>query len=178
MDNRSGTIIQSSECCKFMIFDRLLQSYTELICPCSHVQNCNWGENYLLRKHAFHSRAPGVHTSSGNRSTVPNDFGRWVKERLPPRRLGKLMMSSRSWKTHNDPWRGVAKTAFGMDYMKAYTCEEDLERRRRSSEDEEWEEEGHGDKDRVLGLQGFDDHGMFFKFCTEKQYYYRMVEPN
>ena len=111
-----------------------------------------------MRKHAFDAHAPGVHTSSGNSSTGPTDFGRWVKERRPPRRLGKLMMSSRSWKTHSDPWRGVAKTAFGMDYMKAYSCEVDEEQRGRPPA-------GHGeagaeDRDRVLGLQGFDDEGM------------------
>ncbi|KAF8424156.1 hypothetical protein EV426DRAFT_548723, partial [Tirmania nivea] len=116
-----------------------------------HVQNCSWGEHYLIRKHAFDGHAPGVHTSSGNSSTGPNDFGRWVKERIPPRRLGKLMMSSRAWKTHSDPWRGVVKTAFGMDYMKAYSCGVDEEQKGRNGE------VGAEDRDRVLGLQGFDD---------------------
>jgi len=112
-----------------------------------------------MRKHAFDVHAPGVHTSSGNSSMGPNDFGRWVKERRPPRRLGKLMMSSRAWKTHSDPWRGVAKTAFGMDYMRAYSCGVDEEQR----EKQLWEdgEVGAEDRDRVLGLQGFDDDGMW-----------------
>ncbi|RPB21442.1 hypothetical protein L211DRAFT_851420 [Terfezia boudieri ATCC MYA-4762] len=119
-----------------------------------HVQNCSWGEDYLMRKHAFDAHAR-IHTSSGNSSTGPTDFGRWVKERRPPRRLGKLMMSSRAWKTHSDPWRGVAKTAFGIDYMKAYSCEVDEEPRRRTlGEDGDAEV---GERDRVLGLQGFDD---------------------
>ena len=67
-------------------------------------------------------------------------------------------MSSHTWKTHTDPWRGVTKTAFGMDYMKAYNCgaEEDPHRMDKSMgsvdniEDMDW----------LLGLQGFDEYGM------------------
>lgn len=67
------------------------------------------------------------------------------------------MMNSRTWKTHTDPWRGVAKTAFGMDYMKAYACDETKEPRRPASQSEE--EQVGGERDRVVGLQGFDENG-------------------
>lgn len=67
------------------------------------------------------------------------------------------MMSSHTWKTHTDPWRGVTKTSFGMDYMKTYSCVEG-ERQRvgttgglvEDAEDIDW----------LLGLQGFDEYGM------------------
>ncbi|KAF8472021.1 hypothetical protein BDZ91DRAFT_717042 [Kalaharituber pfeilii] len=95
-----------------------------------HVQNSTWGERYLLQKFKLdttHSRT--------------QEFAQWVKDKRPPRRAGKLMMTSKTWKTHTDPWRGVAKTAFGMDYMKVYTCDStDLP----------------DTEDRVMGLQGFD----------------------
>lgn len=68
------------------------------------------------------------------------------------------MMSSRAWKTHTDPWRGVAKTAFGMDYLKAYSCGMDEEQRGRPVGEDL--EAGAEDRDRVLALQGFDDEGI------------------
>jgi len=113
-----------------------------------------------MRKHAFGVHTPGLHTSSGNISMGSRDFGRWVNERKPPRCLGKLMMSSGAWTTHSDPWRGVAKTAFGMDYMKDYPCGVDRGR----GEKQLWE----GEKkkfffgaDKVLDLQGLDGNGMW-----------------
>jgi len=112
-----------------------------------------------MQKHAFGVHTPGVQTSSENSSMESSDFGRWVTERRPPWRLGKLMMRSRAWKTHSDPWRGVAKTAFGMDYMKVYSCGVDGGR----GEKRLWEggkkkkKNEAEDRDKVLDLQGLDD---------------------
>ena len=52
------------------------------------------------------------------------------------------MMNSRTWETISDPCRKVAKTAFGMDYMKAYTSTPDVSK--------------DVPNDRVLELQGLD----------------------
>ncbi|KAI5793739.1 hypothetical protein DFH27DRAFT_142453 [Peziza echinospora] len=93
-----------------------------------HVQNCDWGTDYLLRRFKL--------DRAGSRT---QDFARWVRDKSPPKRAGKPLMAAKTWKTHADPWRGVARTAFGMDYMKHYNCED-----------------GPVAEDRVLALEGFD----------------------
>ena len=122
------------------------------------MQNSPWAEHYLLRKHAYDSHAPKSH--GGQSDSGHQDFTRWVKQPWPQRRRGRLMMSSRTWKTHTDPWRGVTKSAFGMDYMKAYSCEDTEELRQKLDKNGGLEEDVE-DQYWLLGLQGFDEYGMY-----------------
>ena len=73
------------------------------------------------------------------------------------------MMGSHTWKTHTDPWRGVTKTAFGMDYMKAYKC--GSEEQQQGMDKSESFVEDVGDVDWLLGLQGIDENGMQHDTC-------------
>ena len=41
-----------------------------------------------------------------------------MKNKRPERRGSKPFMSARSWKTTRDPWRGIIRTSFGLDYPK------------------------------------------------------------
>ena len=73
-----------------------------------HVQNAPWATQFLLRKFNIHHRDDLVGT----------DFGKYVKNKRPERRGSKPFMSGRSWKTTRDPWRGIVRTSFGLDYPK------------------------------------------------------------
>ena len=48
------------------------------------------------------------------------DFDRYLQQKLPGRNGRKPILSGKTWKTAHDPWRGLSKTAFGIDYFKAY----------------------------------------------------------
>ena len=48
------------------------------------------------------------------------DFGNYVKYKRPKRRGGKPILNARSWPTTHDPWRGISRTAFTLDYIKTY----------------------------------------------------------
>lgn len=43
---------------------------------------------------------------------------------MPERRAGKPFLVGKNWKTIADPWRGVKKCSFGLDYMKRYSVSE------------------------------------------------------
>ena len=77
-----------------------------------HVQNAPWAGRFLLRKFNIDSRDKLVGT----------DFGDWVRHKRPERRAGKPVLSGRTWKPQHDPWRGISRTAFGIDYLKQYSC--------------------------------------------------------
>ena len=52
---------------------------------------------------------------------VDSDFGRWVTYKHPHKsRTRQPLLGGRSWPTQHDPWRGISKTAFGLDYLKLY----------------------------------------------------------
>ncbi len=84
-----------------------------------HVQGADWAVKYLLHKYNINSQDDVVGT----------DFGRYVKYKRPERRGGKPFMSGKSWKTTHDPWRGVSRTSFGLDYLKPYASPEPAKRR-------------------------------------------------
>jgi len=79
-----------------------------------HIQNAEWATRYLLRKFNIDSRDDLVGT----------DFGRYLRHKRPERRGGKPFLSGKTWKVQYDPWRGVSKTSFGMDYLKPYRYRE------------------------------------------------------
>ena len=74
-------------------------------------------------------------------------FADWLLQNKPKRRAGKPLLVGKSWKTTADPWRGVTKCSFGLDYMKHYRCD-----------DAEMEDKGFY----VSGLMGYDDNGTHF----------------
>ncbi|KAL8721748.1 MAG: hypothetical protein Q9225_001646 [Loekoesia sp. 1 TL-2023] len=74
-----------------------------------HVQNADWATHFLLRKFNISARDDLVGT----------DFGHYVKNKRRERR-GRPLLSGRSWKTMHDPWRGINRTSFGLDYLKPY----------------------------------------------------------
>lgn len=53
---------------------------------------------------------------------VGTDFGKYAKYKRPERRGGKPFLSGKSWKTTHDPWRGISRTSFGLDYLRHYKC--------------------------------------------------------
>ncbi|CAZ79658.1 unnamed protein product [Tuber melanosporum] len=78
-----------------------------------HVQNCTWARRFLIHKFRIKDNDDIV----GLR-----EFGDWLLQKRPQRRAGKPLLVGKSWKTTADPWRGVTKCSFGMDYMKHYAC--------------------------------------------------------
>ena len=77
-----------------------------------HCQNADWATHFLLNKFNISARDDLVGT----------DFGKYVKYKRPERRGGKPFLSGKSWKTTHDPWRGISRTSFGLDYLKHYEC--------------------------------------------------------
>ncbi|KAK2809675.1 hypothetical protein FQN49_008596, partial [Arthroderma sp. PD_2] len=76
-----------------------------------HVQNADWATEYLLRKFNIDNRD----------NLVGNDFGKYVRHKNPERRGGRPFLNGKTWKVQFDPWRGVSKTSFGLDYLKQYS---------------------------------------------------------
>lgn len=79
-----------------------------------HCQNADWATQFLLHKFNITARD----------SLVGTDFGKYVKYKRPEKRGGKTFLSGKSWKTTHDPWRGLSRTSFGLDYLKYYSCPE------------------------------------------------------
>ncbi|KAL7276287.1 hypothetical protein RUND412_000753, partial [Rhizina undulata] len=100
-----------------------------------HVQNCHWAMSFLSHKFHFrdHDKLVGL-----------PGFMEWLSQKKTPRRAGKPLMVGKTWRTTWDPWRGIAKCAFGLDYMKHYSCE-NLRR-------------PLGKASKVLGMMGYDEN--------------------
>ena len=75
-----------------------------------HVQNAPWATQYLLRKFNINARDDLVGT----------DFGRYIKPKRSEPQGRKPLLSGKTWNTQHDPWRGISRTALGMDYLKPY----------------------------------------------------------
>ena len=54
-------------------------------------------------------------------------------------------MNGKTWKTTHDPWRGISRTSFGLDYLKQYKS---LDYRDRTEEDT---------RDKIFELNHYDD---------------------
>lgn len=72
------------------------------------MQNAAWATHFLLRKFNINNRDDLIGT----------DFGKYVKYKRPESRGGKPFTSGKTWKTVRDPWRGISRTSFGLDYFK------------------------------------------------------------
>ncbi|MCJ1402212.1 hypothetical protein MMC11_005432 [Xylographa trunciseda] len=83
-----------------------------------HIQNAPWAAQFLLRKFNINARD----------DLVGLDFDRYIRHKRPEKKGRKLPMSGKTWKTQHDPWRGVSKTAFGVDYLKSYRAPDPAER--------------------------------------------------
>ena len=75
----------------------------------SHVQNAHWATHFLLWKFGIDSKDDPIGTG----------FGNWIKDRTE-RRSARPSMNGKTWRTQHDPWRGISRTAFGVDYLKPY----------------------------------------------------------
>lgn len=74
-----------------------------------HVQNAAWATQYLLRKY---------NVDTGDDLTgMP--FGKWAKYAGPEMHAGKPQLKGKAFRTQRDPWRGIRRTALGLDYLKA-----------------------------------------------------------
>ncbi|KAL9084281.1 MAG: hypothetical protein Q9159_005326 [Coniocarpon cinnabarinum] len=74
-----------------------------------HVQNAPWAVKYLMHKYNVIS----------SDDLVGSDFGKWVKFDQPEWRAGKPLLKGKTWRTQRDPWRGIRRTCFGTDYLRA-----------------------------------------------------------
>ena len=83
-----------------------------------HVQNAPWATQFLLRKFNINARD----------DIVGLDFDRYLHHKRPEKKGRKIPMSGKTWQTQHDPWRGVSKTAFGVDYLKPYRAPDPAER--------------------------------------------------
>ncbi|KAH9869191.1 hypothetical protein IAQ61_006396 [Plenodomus lingam] len=75
-----------------------------------HVQNARWATRFLLRKYNI----------DANDDLVGTTFGRWAGYDKPQQRGGKPVLNGRTFRAQRDPWRGISRTAFGIDYLKQY----------------------------------------------------------
>ena len=62
-----------------------------------------------------------------------------MKYKRPEVRGGKPFLSGKSWKTTHDPWRGISRTSFGLDYLRQYPCPKDRVKREQDYTDKMFE---------------------------------------
>jgi hypothetical protein len=121
-----------------------------------HVQNADWAIPFLLRKYNISAE----NTNKHHDNTVVADFGRYLRYKKPEMRGGKPFLAGKTWKVQYDPWRGVNKTSFGLDYIKSFPSSSSSSRARRRRENG-----GRDDgRDRMMQLDDFDDNGMYISY--------------
>ncbi|KIW05785.1 uncharacterized protein PV09_03640 [Verruconis gallopava] len=76
-----------------------------------HVQNAIWARDFLLKKFNISSKVEDV---------VGTSFGKWVQFDKPQLRAGKPVLNAKSFRCIKDPWRGVSRTGFVVDYLKSF----------------------------------------------------------
>jgi hypothetical protein len=76
-----------------------------------HVSNATWATKFLLKK--FNIDHPSELVGM-------QGFAKWARYEKPRQRNGKPFPNGRSFREQTDPWRKVARTAFGLDYLKTY----------------------------------------------------------
>ncbi|KAK7515999.1 uncharacterized protein IWZ02DRAFT_435293 [Phyllosticta citriasiana] len=75
-----------------------------------HCQNATWAMHYLLRKYNM------VHEDD----LIGTAFGHWARFEKPQQRAGKPVLNGRTFRPQRDPWRGISRCAFGLDYLRHY----------------------------------------------------------
>ncbi|KAF2273939.1 uncharacterized protein EI97DRAFT_452001 [Westerdykella ornata] len=82
-----------------------------------HVQQAPWATRFLLRKFQIDPKDDLVGTT----------FGRWARFEKPKTRgqgtSAKPVLSGKTFRAQRDPWRGISRSAFGLDYLKHYEKE-------------------------------------------------------
>ncbi|QKX64050.1 uncharacterized protein TRUGW13939_11223 [Talaromyces rugulosus] len=125
-----------------------------------HVQNADWAIPFLLRKYNISAENTNKHDN-----TVVADFGRYLRYKKPEMRGGKPFLAGKTWKVQYDPWRGVNKTSFGLDYIKSFPSSSRARRRRENG--------GRDDgRDRMMQLDDFDDNDE--PICSHDVYVQRL----
>jgi hypothetical protein len=76
-----------------------------------HVQNAPWATPLLVKKYNMHHPKKIVGMQS---------FMQWAQYEKARVRNGKPAPTGRTWRCQTDPWRNISRTAFGIDYLKAY----------------------------------------------------------
>ncbi|KAK5114447.1 hypothetical protein LTR62_002382 [Meristemomyces frigidus] len=76
-----------------------------------HVQNATWATLFLLKEFNIDNKSDIVGMET---------FSKWSRYEKPRHRNGKPFPNGRSFRQQTDPWRKVSRTAFGLDYLKAY----------------------------------------------------------
>lgn len=77
-----------------------------------HVQNSWWARRFLLRKFNI----------DPTDDLIGMSFGKWAAFTTPQRRAGRPMLNGKAFRNQRDPWRGISRCAFGVDYLKYYHC--------------------------------------------------------
>ena len=80
----------------------------------SHIQNASWAKKFFMHKFNIDHR----------HELVNSKFGHWAQYERPQTRAGRPVLRGKTWKTEQDPWRGIRRTAFGMDFLKAYPVDD------------------------------------------------------
>ncbi|KAH7118817.1 hypothetical protein B0J11DRAFT_77552 [Dendryphion nanum] len=75
-----------------------------------HVQNASWATRFLLQKYNI----------DASDDLVGTDFGRWAQYTRPKVRNGKPVLSGKTFKPQRDPWRGVSRSSFALDYLRYF----------------------------------------------------------
>ncbi|KAF2012165.1 hypothetical protein BU24DRAFT_426001 [Aaosphaeria arxii CBS 175.79] len=75
-----------------------------------HVQNASWATRFLLRKFNI----------DASDDLVGTNFGRWAKYTKPKVRANRPVPHGKTFRAQRDPWRGISRTAFGLDYLRHY----------------------------------------------------------
>lgn len=87
------------------------QRRDEAVLRVYHVQNADWAVQFLFKKFNIVERD----------DLVDSNFGRWLSYKHPAQaRGGRPLLGGMAWQTQHDPWRGISKTSFGLDYLKIY----------------------------------------------------------
>jgi hypothetical protein len=85
-----------------------------------HVQNAIWARSFLLRKFNISDSRGRNARGLDVAGLTGTSFGRWAVYDKPQRRAGKPVLNSKSFRYSRDPWRGVSRSGFGVDYLKYY----------------------------------------------------------
>lgn len=75
-----------------------------------HIQNADWGREFVMRKFNIDPRD----------ALIGMSFGKWAAFPAPQKRGGRPMLDGKAFRNQRDPWRGITRCAFGMDYLKTY----------------------------------------------------------
>jgi hypothetical protein len=120
------------------------RSVDEPVLRVIHVQNADWATPFLLRRFNIDNR----------NDMIGSDFGKYVQYRRPERRGGKPLLNGKTWKVQYDPWRGVRKASFGLDYVKSFPTKNLISEVRTDQ------------ADRLMQLNTFNENGMglFYSF--------------